>query len=71
MQMPLNPEAFAKCVNLSAEAYYVLHHELATFYELSTHLTLEDAIEMIEFHQVSEHNKKLLEELNNELGNRR
>lgn len=66
--MPLNTAAFAKCVNLSSEAYYVLHNGLATYHELDSHLTLEDAINLIEFHQVSEHNKALLEELNNELG---
>lgn len=71
MQIPLNTAAFAKCENLSGEAYYVLYHGLATYAELDTHLTLEDAITLIEFHHVSEHNKKLLEDLNNELGNRR
>ena len=56
---------------MSEQAYYVLHNELASFADLSTHLTLEDAIDLIEFHQVSEHNKALIEELKNELGNSR
>ena len=46
----------------------MLNHGLATYHELDSHLTLEDAVTLIEFHQVSEHNKALLEELNNELG---
>lgn len=66
--MPLNTEAFAKCVNMSGEAYYVIHHDLARYAELDSHLTLEDAINLIEFHQVSQHNKALLAELERELG---
>jgi len=69
--MPLNTEAFARCVNLSAQAYYVLDNGLATYAELDSHLTLEDAITMIEFHQVSAHNKALIKELQDELGNGR
>jgi hypothetical protein len=68
--MPLNTEAFARCVNLSAQAYYVLDNGLATYADLDSHLTLEDAITMIEFHQVSAHNKALIKELQDELGNR-
>ncbi|NLC20401.1 MAG: hypothetical protein GX771_00620 [Halomonadaceae bacterium] len=67
MQVPLNREAFARCENLSGEAYYILHHGLASYHELNTHLTLEDAITMIEFHQVSEHNRQLLDDLQKEL----
>lgn len=65
--MPLNTAAFAKCENMSSEAYYILSNSLATYHELDAHLTLEDAITLIEFHQVSEHNKALLEDLNREL----
>lgn len=70
MQMPLNKEAFAQCANLSGEAYYCLHHKLATYAELDTHLTLEDAFNLIEFHRVSTHNDNLLEALKNELASR-
>jgi hypothetical protein len=69
--MPLNTEAFARCVNLSSQAFYVLDNGLATYAELDSHLTLEDAITMIEFHQVSAHNKALIKELQDELGNGR
>lgn len=69
--MPLNMEAFARCANLSEQAYYVLHNGLASYADLDSRLTLEDAVTMIEFHQVSQHNKALLKELENELGNRR
>lgn len=70
MQIPLNESAFASCENLSREAYYVLYYQLATYAELDSQLTLEDAITLIEFHRVAEHNKALLEGLKNELGNR-
>lgn len=69
--MPLNTEAFARCANLSGQAFYVLDNGLATYAELDSHLTLEDAITMIEFHQVSAHNKALIKELQDELGNGR
>jgi len=69
--MPLNQEAFARCVNLSSQAYYVLDNGLATYADLDTHLTLEDALNLIEFHQVSQHNKALLKELEIELSNSR
>lgn len=69
--MPLNTEAFARCVNLSGQAFYVLDNGLATYAELDSHLTLEDAITMIEFHQVSAHNKALIKELQDELSNGR
>lgn len=69
--MPLNSEAFARCVNLSSQAYFVLENRLATYSELDTHLTLEDAVTMIELHQVSEHNRALMKELESELSNRR
>lgn len=69
--MPLNMGAFARCANLSDQAYFILHNKLADYASLDTHLTLEDAVTMIEFHQVSEHNTALLEELRRELGNSR
>ncbi len=69
--MPLNTEAFARCVNLSSQAFYVLDNGLATYADLDSHLTLEDAITMIEFHQVSQHNKALIKELQDELSNSR
>lgn len=68
--MPLNEAAFARCENLSREAYYVLHYGLASYVDLDQHLTLEDTVNLIEFHCVSEHNKALLEGLKNELSNR-
>lgn len=69
--MPLNTEAFARCVNLSGQAFYVLDNGLAAYADLDSHLTLEDAITMIEFHQVSQHNKALIKELQDELSNGR
>lgn len=69
--MPLNTEAFARCVNLSGQAFYVLDNGLASYADLDASLTLEDAVTMIEFHQVSMHNKALIKELQDELSNGR
>lgn len=69
--MPLNTEAFARCINLSGQAFYVLDNDLASYADLDSRLTLEDAITMIEFHQVSQHNKALIKELQDELSNGR
>lgn len=48
----------------------MLHYGLASYVDLDQHLTLEDTVNLIEFHCVSEHNKALLEGLKNELSNR-
>lgn len=69
--MPLNTEAFARCVNLSPQACYILEHGLAPYADLAQHLTLEDALNLIEHHRVSQHNKALMEELLNEFSNSR
>lgn len=68
--MPLNMAAFAECANMSREAHYVLSHGLASYVDLKQHLTLEDVINLIESHQVAEHNRSLMEELQRELSNR-
>lgn len=69
--MPLNTEAFARCVNLSPQACYILEHGLAPYADLAQHLTLEDALNLIEHHQVSQHNKALMKELEDEFRNSR
>lgn len=69
--MPLNLAAFATCANMSREAFYCIDNKLATYHELSTSLTLEDAVTLIEFHRVSEHNRQLIEGLKNEFSNGR
>lgn len=71
MHMPLNMEAFARCANLSPQAYYLMDNGLASYAELDAQLTLEDAVNLIEFGQVSDHNKALMKELQSELSNRR
>lgn len=55
---------------MSREAHYVLSHGLASYVDLKQHLTLEDVINLIESHQVAEHNRSLMEELQRELSNR-
>lgn len=50
----------AQCVNLSQVAYSVLSNGLATYYELDTVLSLEDALNLIEFYQVKQHNEAIM-----------
>lgn len=47
----------------------MLFHDLASYTDLATRLTLEDALTLIEYHQVASYNKQLLDELKNELSN--
>lgn len=56
---------------MSAQAYFLMDNGLASYAEMDTHLTLEDAVNLIEFHQVSQHNRALIKELQDELGNSR
>jgi len=62
----LNPAALAKSVNLSEVAFFVLSNELATYSDLDTHLSLEDALNLVEMHQVRTHNQKIIEEFRRE-----
>lgn len=71
MRLPLNEERLAKCVNISEVAYYVLSNKLATYSELDTQLTLEDALNLIEIDQVHSHNVQLVEAAQNEYANSR
>ncbi|CDH33899.1 hypothetical protein [Xenorhabdus bovienii] len=50
-------------MNVSSVAYQVITSGYATYSELSTIYSLEDALNLIEVHQVSEYNKRLIEEL--------
>lgn len=70
MRLPINEDAFAQCQNISQTAYFLLNNKLATYTELCTDITLEDAFDLIEFHQVSEHNTALIEQLKRELSDR-
>ncbi|MDE1479978.1 hypothetical protein KKJ17_14895 [Xenorhabdus bovienii] len=50
-------------MNVSSVAYQVITSGYATYSELSTIYSLEDALNLIEVHQVSEYNKRLVDEL--------
>ena len=47
--------------------FQALQTGLVSYVELDTVLGLEDALNIIEVHQVAEHNKMLLDELRQEL----
>ena len=69
--MPLNVKAFASCANLSQQALAAIESGRASYAELDSQLTLEDAINIIELDQVINHNQSLMEELRREFSNRR
>ncbi|WP_258086948.1 hypothetical protein [Xenorhabdus bovienii] len=49
--------------NVSSIVYQVVTSGHATYHDLSTIYGLESALNLIEIHQVSEYNKRLIEEL--------
>ncbi|KLU14523.1 hypothetical protein AFK69_10085 [Xenorhabdus sp. GDc328] len=49
--------------NVSSIVYQVVTSGYASYHELSTIYGLEAALNMLEIHQVSEYNKRLIEEL--------
>ncbi|MDC9598782.1 hypothetical protein [Xenorhabdus anantnagensis] len=53
--------------NVSGIVYQVVTSGHATYHDLSTIYGLESALNLIEIHQVSEYNKRLMEELNGDL----
>ena len=53
-------------MNVSKIASQVLNTGLATYVELDTVLGLEDALNVIEVHQVAEYNKQVIEQNGNE-----
>ncbi|WP_218117390.1 hypothetical protein [Photorhabdus luminescens] len=66
--LPLKDGVLAETVNVSSVVYQVIsagNKGYATLHELSTIYSLEDALNLIEVHQVSEYNKRLIEEIAN------
>lgn len=54
----------AETLNVSSVAYQVITAKYATLHELSTIYSLEDALNLLEIHQVEAYNKQLMSELN-------
>nr|BEP20159.1 hypothetical protein SUGSMm_09560 [Morganella morganii subsp. sibonii] len=50
-------------MNVSVIVKDVVESGYATYTELSTMLGLEDAMNLLEIHQVNEYNKRLIEEI--------
>ncbi|KNZ83876.1 hypothetical protein AKG16_19025 [Morganella morganii] len=61
--MPLKKGVLAEPVNVSVIVKDVVESGYATYTELSTVLGLEDAMNLLEIHQVNEYNKRLIEEI--------
>ncbi|OBY34620.1 hypothetical protein PR729_23690 [Providencia rettgeri] len=54
----------AETLNVSSVVYQVITAKHATLHELSTIYSLEDALNLLEIHQVEAYNKQLMSELN-------
>ena len=63
--MPIREDVLAKPVNVSKVVYQVLQTKMATYVELNTVLSLEDALDILEVDQVAKYNESVFEELRN------
>ena len=63
--LPYKDGVLAKPVNVSNIASQVILSGLASYLELDTVLSLEDALNILEVHQVAEYNKQLVQRNDN------
>ncbi|OBU13011.1 hypothetical protein AYY18_14205 [Morganella psychrotolerans] len=61
--MSLKKGVLAEPVNVSVIVKDVVESGYATYVELSTVLGLEDAMNLLEIHQVTEYNKRIIEDI--------
>ena len=59
--MPLAEGVLANVVNVSKVASQALATGMCTYIDLGAVLSLEDALNIIEIHQVAEYNKQVIE----------
>ena len=59
--MPLAEGVLANVVNVSKVTSQVLATGMCTYIDLGAVLSLEDALNIIEIHQVAEYNKQVIE----------
>lgn len=59
--MPFAKGVLVEAVNVSKVASQVLATGMCTYIDLDTRLSLEDALNIIEIHQVAEYNKQVIE----------
>lgn len=59
--MPFSKDVLAEVVNVSKVASQVLATGMCTYIDLGAVLGLEDALNIIEIHQVAEYNKQVIE----------
>lgn len=69
MGLPLKDGALAKCVNVSNTVFQALQTGLVSYVELDSVLGLEDALNIIEVHQVAKNNERIIQEIQKELSN--
>jgi len=55
----------ARTLNVSPTVFQALKTGLVSYIDLDSYLSLEDALNVIEIHQVAEQNKMVIEELQN------
>lgn len=66
MKFKLADGALANPINCSSLVMNVVSLGLATYHELSTVYDHEDALDMLEIHEVSEHNRQMIKEIQSE-----
>ena len=66
MTLPISDDALAAPINISLLVMKVVSLGLATYHEMATVYDHEDALDMIEIYEVSEYNKQLIMEAQNE-----
>ena len=59
--LPFAKGVLVEAVNVSKVAGQVLATGMCTYIDLDTRLSLEDALNIIEIHQVAEYNKQVIE----------
>ena len=59
--------ALVKSLNVSSTVFQALQTGLVSYVELDTVLSLEDAMDIIEVHQVAKENERRIQELQQEI----
>ena len=61
--LSINESLLSKTVNVSDTVFQALQTGLVSYTDLALHLSLEDALNVIEVDLVAKHNKAVIEEL--------
>ena len=63
----MKDDALVKSLNVSSTVFQALQTGLVSYVELDTVLSLEDALDIIDVHQVAKENERRIQELQQEL----